>query len=113
MRCNSEESRYFLLDSVAYLSIPASLSSYVCIVVKIANDVSLRKEMGIDHYHLQLISIQEKFTKELSQFDFLYVIGNRGFLFQRRFYEPCKRMKQAIADGKIGKLILGDVTMLG
>lgn len=82
LRCNSEESRYFLLDSVAYLSIPASLSSYVCIVVKIANDVSLRKEMGIDHYHLQLISIQEKFTKELSQFDFLYVIGNRNqFVF--------------------------------
>jgi len=36
-----------------------------------------------------------------------------GSLFQRRFYEPCKRMKQAIADGKIGKPILGDVTMLG
>ncbi len=36
-----------------------------------------------------------------------------GSLFQRRFYEPCKRMKQAVSDGKIGKPILGDVTMLG
>ncbi|MGI5174461.1 Gfo/Idh/MocA family oxidoreductase [Treponema sp. OMZ 840] len=36
-----------------------------------------------------------------------------GSLFQRRFYEPCKRMKQAIAEGKIGKPVLGDVTMLG
>ncbi len=36
-----------------------------------------------------------------------------GSLFQRRFYEPCRRMKKAIADGKIGKPVLGDVTMLG
>ena len=36
-----------------------------------------------------------------------------GTLFQRRFYEPCQRIKKAIEDGKIGKPILGDVTMLG
>lgn len=36
-----------------------------------------------------------------------------GTLFQRRFYEPCKRIKKAIEDGKIGRPILGDVTMLG
>lgn len=34
-------------------------------------------------------------------------------LFQRRCYEPCLRVKKAIEDGKIGKPILGDVTMLG
>ncbi len=36
-----------------------------------------------------------------------------GTLFQRRFYEPCQRIKKTIEEGKIGKPILGDVTMLG
>ncbi|MDY5540331.1 MAG: Gfo/Idh/MocA family oxidoreductase [Lachnospiraceae bacterium] len=36
-----------------------------------------------------------------------------GTLFQRRFYEPCQRIRKAIDDGKLGKIILGDVTMLG
>lgn len=32
---------------------------------------------------------------------------------QRRFYEPCARIHDAIEDGKIGKPILGTVTVLG
>ena len=32
---------------------------------------------------------------------------------QRRFYPPSMRMKEAIEDGKIGKPIIGSVTMLG
>lgn len=36
-----------------------------------------------------------------------------GTVCQRRFYRPCMRMKQAIDDGKIGKPIIGTVTMLG
>lgn len=32
---------------------------------------------------------------------------------QRRFYRPCMRLKQAIDDGKIGRPILGTVTMYG
>jgi len=36
-----------------------------------------------------------------------------GTLFQRRFYEPCQRIRKAIDDGKLGNIILGDVTMLG
>lgn len=36
-----------------------------------------------------------------------------GTVCQRRFYRPCLRMKQAIDDGKIGKPIIGTVTMLG
>lgn len=78
LHCNSDESRYFLSDSVSYLSIPSSLSHYICSVIKITNDISLRKEMGIDNYHLKLISIQEKFTRALSSFDLTYVIGNRN-----------------------------------
>lgn len=34
-------------------------------------------------------------------------------LVQRRFYQPCMRLKQAIDDGKIGAPILGTVNMLG
>lgn len=36
-----------------------------------------------------------------------------GTVCQRRFYRPCMRMKKAIDDGKIGKPIIGTVTMLG
>lgn len=32
---------------------------------------------------------------------------------QRRFYEPCMRIRRAIDEGRIGKPILGTVTMLG
>ena len=36
-----------------------------------------------------------------------------GVVCQRRFYEPCMRMKRAIDKGKIGKPVLGVVNMLG
>jgi len=36
-----------------------------------------------------------------------------GVVSQRRFFAPCRRMKRAIEDGRIGKPILGTVTMLG
>ena len=36
-----------------------------------------------------------------------------GVISQRRFYEPVKRMKQAIDAGKIGSPILGNVLMYG
>ncbi|WP_409310648.1 Gfo/Idh/MocA family protein [Pectobacterium sp. B1J-3] len=36
-----------------------------------------------------------------------------GTVCQRRFYRPCLRIKQAIDDGKIGRPVLGSVTMLG
>lgn len=36
-----------------------------------------------------------------------------GMISQRRLYEPVMRVKQAIDDGKIGRPILGTVTMLG
>ena len=32
---------------------------------------------------------------------------------QRRFFEPCQRIRRAIDDGKVGRPILGTVTMLG
>ena len=36
-----------------------------------------------------------------------------GTVCQRRFYNPCMRVRRAIDDGKLGKPILGVVTMLG
>jgi predicted dehydrogenase len=36
-----------------------------------------------------------------------------GVISQRRWYEPVKRVKNAIIQGKIGKPVLGVVTMLG
>lgn len=36
-----------------------------------------------------------------------------GTMVQRRFYRPCMRIKKAIDDGKLGKPVLGMVTMLG
>lgn len=36
-----------------------------------------------------------------------------GTMVQRRFYRPCMRIRQTIDEGKIGKPVLGMVTMLG
>jgi predicted dehydrogenase len=36
-----------------------------------------------------------------------------GGICQRRFYTPSQRVKQAIDDGKIGKPVLGTITMFG
>lgn len=36
-----------------------------------------------------------------------------GTVCQRRFYEPCRRIRRAIDDGKLGRPILGTVAMLG
>jgi predicted dehydrogenase len=36
-----------------------------------------------------------------------------GVFSQRRFYEPCQRIRRAIDDGKIGKPVLGSVAMYG
>ncbi len=36
-----------------------------------------------------------------------------GIVSQRRFYEPVQRVKQAIAAGKIGRPMLGTVTVMG
>ena len=36
-----------------------------------------------------------------------------GTMVQRRFYRPCMRIRRAIEDGKLGRPVLGMVTMLG
>jgi predicted dehydrogenase len=39
--------------------------------------------------------------------------GKLGMICQRRFFEPCQRIRRAIDAGKLGRPILGTVTMLG
>jgi predicted dehydrogenase len=39
--------------------------------------------------------------------------GALGMICQRRFFEPCQRIRQAIDAGKLGRPILGTVTMFG
>lgn len=36
-----------------------------------------------------------------------------GTMVQRRFYRPCMRIRQALDEGKLGRPVLGMVTMLG
>jgi UDP-N-acetyl-2-amino-2-deoxyglucuronate dehydrogenase len=36
-----------------------------------------------------------------------------GMICQRRFFEPCQRIRRAIDEGKLGRPMLGTVTMLG
>jgi predicted dehydrogenase len=36
-----------------------------------------------------------------------------GVVSQRRFYEPVRRMREAILDGRIGRPVMGTVTVLG
>ncbi len=36
-----------------------------------------------------------------------------GMICQRRFFEPCQRIRRAIDEGKLGRPVLGTVTMLG
>ncbi len=39
--------------------------------------------------------------------------GPLGMICQRRFFEPCQRIRRAIDEGKLGRPILGTVTMFG
>ncbi|WP_125141262.1 Gfo/Idh/MocA family protein [Clostridium transplantifaecale] len=64
------------------------------------------------------VIVEKPFAVNILDCDKMLEAGKRnnvqvGTLFQRRFYEPCQRIKKAIKDGKIGRPILGDVTMLG
>lgn len=64
------------------------------------------------------VLIEKPLAATLADCDRIIEAGERnnvtiGTMVQRRFYRPCMRIRQAIDDGKIGKPILGTVTMLG
>ena len=64
------------------------------------------------------VLIEKPLASSLEDCDRIIEAGDRnhvtiGTLVQRRFYRPCMRIHQAIEDGKIGRPVLGMVTMLG
>ncbi len=64
------------------------------------------------------ILIEKPLASELSDCDKMIDVCKRnniksGVISQRRWYEPVKRVKQAIESGKIGKPVLAEVLMLG
>ena len=64
------------------------------------------------------VLVEKPFAVKVSDCDAMIGEAERngvkiGTLFQRRFYEPCMRIREAIDQGKIGKPVMGNVTMLG
>lgn len=64
------------------------------------------------------VLIEKPLAVSLEDCDTIIEAGDRnqvaiGTMVQRRFYRPCMRIHEAIRDGKIGRPVLGMVTMLG
>lgn len=64
------------------------------------------------------ILVEKPFASALSDCDEMLRVCTEnnvrsGVISQRRWYEPVKRVKDAIATGKLGKPVLAEVTMLG
>jgi predicted dehydrogenase len=64
------------------------------------------------------VLIEKPLAATLEDCDRIIEAGDRnnvtiGTMVQRRFYRPCKRIREAIDNGKIGRPVLGMVTMLG
>lgn len=64
------------------------------------------------------VLVEKPLASTLADCDAIIEAGERshvtiGTMVQRRFYRPCMRIRQAIDDGKLGKPVLGMVTMLG
>ena len=64
------------------------------------------------------VLIEKPLASTLADCDRIIEAGDKnhvtiGTMVQRRFYRPCMRIHEAIEAGKIGKPVLGMVTMLG
>ncbi len=64
------------------------------------------------------VLVEKPLASSLEDCDAILEAGEKyhiqiGTMVQRRFYRPCLRMYEAIANGKIGRPVLGTVTMLG
>lgn len=64
------------------------------------------------------VLVEKPLASTLADCDAIIEAGERshvtiGTMVQRRFYRPCMRIRQAIDDGKLGRPVLGMVTMLG
>ena len=64
------------------------------------------------------VLIEKPLASTLADCDAIIAAGDRsgvkiGTMVQRRFYRPCMRIHDAIKAGKLGRPVLGMVTMLG
>lgn len=64
------------------------------------------------------VLVEKPLASSLEDCDAILAAGKEGkvtigTMVQRRFYRPCMRIRKAIDDGKIGRPILGTLTMLG
>ncbi len=64
------------------------------------------------------VLVEKPLASNLADADAIIEAGEKynvqiGTMVQRRFYRPCMRIRKAIDEGKIGKPVLGMVTMLG
>lgn len=64
------------------------------------------------------VLVEKPLASNLADCDAIIAAAERsgvtvGTMVQRRFYRPCMRIHQAISNGKLGKPVLGMVTMLG
>lgn len=64
------------------------------------------------------VLVEKPLAANLADCDAIIEAGDRnhvqiGTMVQRRFYRPCMRIHEAIEAGKIGRPVLGMVTMLG
>lgn len=64
------------------------------------------------------VLIEKPLASTLADCDKIIEAGDRnnvliGTMVQRRFYRPCMRIHHALKDGKLGRPVLGMVTMLG
>lgn len=64
------------------------------------------------------VLIEKPLASSLKDCDAIIDAGDRnnvkvGTMVQRRFYRPCMRLHEAIESGKLGRPVLGMVTMLG
>ena len=103
----------------AYSNIDEMMEKENLDVVSICTPHPLHKDPTVaSAKHGCNVLVEKPLASNLSDCDKMIEAGEKygvtiGTVVQRRFYRPCLRIKEAIDAGKIGKPILGTVSMFG